>query len=83
MANIIQVIEPLSETILKEFSIEDFDKAQSFAVQMDSLGIEVEIKAPSLPETLALHLGANPEDMKILKKMILDEIESHNESPCG
>jgi hypothetical protein len=82
MANIIQIIEPVSETILKEFSIEDFDKAQNYAVQMDSLGIAVELNAPSLPETLALHLGANAEDMIKLKKMILDEIESHNECPC-
>jgi hypothetical protein len=83
MANIIQIIEPLSETILKEFPIEQLEEAQNYATHMEKLGVSVTINAPSLPETLALELGADSSEMATLREMILDEIESHNEGPCG
>ena len=82
MSSKIQIYEVQTETILQEFEFSDFEKAQKYALEMENLGLEIKLKAPSLPETLARELGASKSDLNSLKDVIDAELESHNQSPC-
>lgn len=64
-------------------SVENIEQAYSFAKEMESLGIEVYIQAPSLPETLALELGSEKELIQKLKQEIQEEITSHHQTNCS
>jgi hypothetical protein len=81
MANTIQIFEPNSETILKEFPLDEIEKAHAYAIQMEEMGLDIEIKTPSVAETLVSSLGADEDEMSNLRKEIIEEIESHNECP--
>ena len=79
MARVVQVIDSENQ-VLFECSIEEQEKAYNYAKSMEEMGIEVNLKTPSLPETLIDSLGANEDDQKILQKEIDEEIDSHDSS---
>jgi hypothetical protein len=80
--NLVKVIASSEGTCLMTCSIEEIERAYQFAAEMEALGIEVEIQAPSLPETLGASLGASAEEQSALRRELDDEIDSHN-SVCG
>jgi len=63
--------------VLKEFDQDQSEQAYQYAEQMESMDIEVQIKAPSLARTLAESLGARQGDLAELDKELQDEIEDH------
>lgn len=78
----IRVFEKNSNDILFECSADEADKAYEFAAQMEELGLEVEIKQPSVAESLSITLGAKQEELEEIRNEIRDEIESHTEDSC-
>jgi hypothetical protein len=74
----VKVIDPQSNKILLETSIEEIEKAYAYAREMEEYGIDVIIDAPSSSETLISSLGANSEDISALKDGINAEIASHD-----
>ena len=70
--------------LLYEFSMEDSEAAYAKAKELEEMGIDVKLDAPSLPETLGGTLGMSCTDKEILRNEIEDEIESHIDKPtCG
>ena len=70
--------------ILYEYPIDQVEAAYAKAQELEEMGIEVKLDAPSLPETLGATLGMSSEDREKLKLEIEDEVESHNDKPtCG
>jgi len=70
--------------ILYEFAPNEIDAAYAKAQELEEMGIEVTLDAPSLPETLGATLGMSAKDREKLKTEIEEEVESHNEKPtCG
>ena len=53
------------------------EKAHEYAANMEEIGMDVRISAPSSPETLSIALGANQDSLNKLAKEIDDEIDSH------
>lgn len=80
MASTIKVIETQSETVLFECPVEQADKAFRYAVEMEGHGVEVSLRSPSVPESLAESLGISEEDKEKLKKALEKEIEDHDDS---
>lgn len=78
----INIVDRLSGTILSSFSMDDSDKAHDYATRMDEMGVDVEIQAPSLPESLIFELGANSQEVKTLRQELDEEIESHGCCPA-
>lgn len=78
----VRVIDAIGGECLFECSMEDVERAYQFATQMEELGLDVKIDAPSLPETLGSSLGASEDQRRLLKQELEHEIDSHN-SPCG
>lgn len=83
MQKLVQVIEEQEKTILFECPLEEIEKAYEYATQMEQLGIETKILAPSLPESLAIELGAKSESIQKLRSEIDDEIGSHIDEGCS
>jgi hypothetical protein len=83
MSNQVRVIDVLSKTILFETSLDKISDAYSFATQMEEAGLDIEIVAPGLAETLISALGANDKEISEFKQSLQDEIEEHDDSDFG
>lgn len=68
---------------LASYAFKDREKAYAYAEELEAMGIEIELKEPSLPETLILSLGANDQDTDRLKREIEEEIEDHDGACCA
>jgi len=79
----IRVIEIQSGETLGSFEQGEWDAAHKLATELEGMGIDTKIVAPSLPESLAINLGAGPEELESLRNEMDDEIDSHNESDLG
>lgn len=83
MSNQVRVIDVLSQTTLFETSMENIADAYTFAAQMEEAGLDIEIKAPGLAETLIRSLGANDSDINKFQQSLQNEIDEHDESDFG
>lgn len=83
MSNQVRVLDSLSKTILFETSIDKISDAYSFAAQMEEAGLDIEIKAPGLAETLIQSLGASDQEISEYQQSMQDEIDDHDDSDLG
>ena len=83
MSNQVRVIDVLSQTTLFETSIEKIADAYSFSTQMEEAGLDIEIVAPGLAETLIRSLGADDSEITQYKQSLQNEIDEHDESDFG
>jgi hypothetical protein len=81
--NQVRVIDSISGTVLFETSIEKMSDAYAFATQMEEAGLDIEIKAPGLAETLIKSLGADEAEINQYKQSLQDEIDEHDDSDYG
>lgn len=83
MESKIKLLDSESQT-LYEYPVDQVEAAYAKAQELEEMGIEVTLDAPSLPETLGNTLGMSSQDQEKLRAEIEEEIESHNEKPtCG
>ncbi|WP_417336085.1 hypothetical protein [Halobacteriovorax marinus] len=73
----IKVIEANTKEVLFECDFEDHEKAFEYARELEEMGIDIKIHAPSLSETLAVSLGADEADLSTLRSEVDNEIASH------
>ncbi|MBC7428813.1 MAG: hypothetical protein H7336_09400 [Bacteriovorax sp.] len=83
MSNQVRVIDSLSKTVLFETTMDKISDAYSFATQMEEAGLDIEVVAPSLAETLITSLGADEKDIAKFKEGLQEEIDEHDESDFG
>jgi hypothetical protein len=83
MSNLVRVVDSLSRTSLFETTIEKIADAYTFATQMEEAGLDIEIEAPGLAETLIQSLGANENEISKFKQSMEDEINEHDDSDFG
>lgn len=81
--NQVRVIDSISGTTLFETTIEKMADAYAFATQMEEAGLDIEIKAPGLAETLIMSLGAGEAEINQYKQSLQDEIDEHDDSDNG
>lgn len=79
MSSRVQVIDQISGQVLFECSVEQIDQAYIRAHEYENMGIDIQVKAPGLTETLINSLGATAEELKDYKESLDDEINSHND----
>ena len=83
MSNQVKVIDVLSGTTLFETSIERIEDAYSYATQMEDAGLDIQVVAPGLAETLIKSLGASDQEISDYKQTLDDEIADHEDSDYG
>jgi hypothetical protein len=79
MSNTVKVIDNLSGSVLMETSLEKINEAYSFAAMMEEEGLDIEVVAPGLAETLIKSLGADDHEIEEYKKSLDEEVESHED----
>ena len=77
-----KVIEKNSGETLFECSVDDIDKAYQYALEMEEIGLDIEVVSPSAPETLAKVLGASDQELQKLQTVLKEEIEDHEPDSC-
>lgn len=83
MSNIVKVIDSISGTSLFETTIEKITDAYDFATQMEEAGLDIEVVAPGLAETLIKSLGADEKEIAEYKQSMDDELNDHDDSDFG
>ncbi len=72
-----KVVERGSGNVLFECPMAQMEEAYAYAVNMEEMEIEVDIQTPSLPESLAMELGADQEDLMGLNGELNHEMQEH------
>jgi hypothetical protein len=83
MSGSVKLIDRLTGSILFECPIEEIESAYTKAEEYEEMGLDIELKAPSMPETLIRSLGATEDSVELLNKGIEEEIASHIEEEVG
>jgi hypothetical protein len=78
----VKVVEKETQQLLFECPIDQQEKAYQYAGQMEEMGLDVEIQAPTIHETLSSSLGQDEESVQQLKQSIQEELEDHDSSCC-
>jgi protein-arginine kinase len=78
----IQVRDVRTQQILFECALTESEKAYQFAAEMEEMGLDLEVIAPTLGETLSNSLGLTQEQQQEYKNSIEDEMEAHEGSCC-
>jgi len=78
----VRVIEPNSNETIFTCDLDQIHSAYEFSAKMEGLGIDTIIKAPSLPESLIIELGATDNDITKLNDYISKEIQEHSIDSC-
>ena len=73
----ISIKDKLSDTELYTFDIAQSEDAYRKAMELEDLGLDIELVIPNSIEALANKLGLNPKEVKNISQEISDEIESH------
>ena len=63
--------------ILARYPSNDMERAYQHCLELEEMGIEVKMQAPSLPESLAGALGRPSEERDRIRKEIDQEIAQH------
>lgn len=83
MSNLVKVKDLLSGTVLFTTTIEKIEEAYAFAAQMEEAGLDLEIDAPGLSETLIKSLGASESEIAEYRESMDNEIDDHDFSELG
>jgi hypothetical protein len=79
----VKVIAVYTDEVLLEVPMEQMAVAYEYAAQMDEMGIEVKVVAPTIADTLSSSLGLTVDDHEKLQTSIEEEIEDHDGSCCA
>ncbi len=77
-----QVIETNTQEVLFECEVAEVEKAYQFAAKMEEMNLDVEVKAPGLPQTLIDQLGMDEAQSHKYRQSLKEEIESHEDDSC-
>ncbi len=77
-----QVIEKQTQEVLFECEVSEIEKAYKYASDMEAIDLEVEVRAPGLPQTLIDQLGMDEAQSHKYRQSLKEEIESHEDDSC-
>ena len=78
--SLVKVVEPRSGEVLLQCGVEEEALAYQFAREMEQMGVEVKIIAPSVSQTLASGLGVNAKEWQGYQRSMDQEIADHDGS---
>lgn len=78
----VKVIDLNSKTILFTCPIEEIEKAYLYAKEMEELGLEVCVEAPSITQTLKTAIMMSEDEEDAFDNIIYNEIADHDASCC-
>lgn len=82
MQTLIRLIERNSGDLLAEYQFDESDKAYNYASILEQEGLEVDIRFPTITETMANSLGVKGEREKEYEESIEEELSAHDGTPA-
>ncbi len=77
------VLDKSTQTVLFKCDLSNIELAYKKALEFEEMGIDTEIKAPTLTESLIRSLGATDEDIQQFKESEEFEESLHEDSGCA
>jgi hypothetical protein len=71
-----------TKQVLFECDLTESEKAWQFAAEMEEIGLDIEVIAPTLSETLSESLGLTRAEKDGYKESIEEEMQAHEGSCC-
>lgn len=82
MNTLVKVVDQNSESVLFSCSMDNIHSAYLYAKEMENLGLEVKIIAPTITQTLANGLGITETEKAEYDKSVEQEMNDHDGSCC-
>ncbi len=79
----VTILDELSGQILYQTSLDNLDYAYQYAAELEEMGLQIKITAPTLTESLLNSLGANEGEKTTYLRSLEEELDSHEEPPCS
>lgn len=79
----VQVKDIQSDEVLYECSIEELESAYKRAGELEEMGLDVKVIAPSITQTLTNTLGLNHDEEEEYQNSVVAEMEDHDGSCCA
>ncbi len=74
----IKVIDKISQEIIKTYSLDESHLAYEFASQLEEIGMDIEIKSPTLVESFKNALELNSKQIDEYDESVREEVEDHD-----
>ncbi len=81
--SMIKVVDLGSKETLFECEMSQAEKAYEYAADMEKMGLEVEVQAPTITETLCDSLGIELDKREDYEQSVFEEIDDHDGSCCA
>lgn len=78
----ILVIDVQTNQVLFECPISQSERAYTFAAEMEQIGLEIKVIAPTFTDTLTTSLGLTKEAREHYNEGLQEEFEQHEGSCC-
>lgn len=78
----IRVRDVQTQQVLFECALTESEKAYQFAAEMEEMGLDIEVVAPTLGQTLSTSLGLSREQQQEYQESLEEEMEHHDGSCC-
>ena len=76
--NLVQILDKETENILFECPIESIEQAYEQARSLEQMGLDVQIKTPSITQTLAHSLGKTGKELEEYNESVEHEMDDHD-----
>ena len=76
--NLVQILDKETENILFECPIESIEQAYEQARNFEQMGLDVQIKTPSITQTLAHSLGKTGPELDKYNESVQHEMDDHD-----
>lgn len=73
----VQVIETATQEVLLEVSLAEEERAYAYSLEMEKLGLEVEVRSPTLLTQLGHSLGRGQAEVDEFEASVMEELEEH------
>lgn len=71
-----------TQQVLFECPVTESERAYEFAAEMEEMGLDIEVLAPTLSDTLSASLGLSKDQVQEYKDSMEQEMEDHDGSCC-
>lgn len=80
--NQVKIKEVHSKEILWQGSMDELAYAYEYAAKLEEMGLDVELDAPTVTQSLVENLGLNADEKEEYEQSVFDEIHDHDGSCC-
>lgn len=78
----VKIIDVQSQNILFECSMEHIASAYAYAAELEEMGLDIEMIAPTITQSLTDSLGIKHDELEDFEQSVIAEMDDHDGSCC-